>query len=237
MRERRGWIVVVLMAVLAAACTGGEPSETSSTQPPTSTTVQQTSTTTDMTGTTAPPTTQVPEDDPWTTEYPLDPATVDDLPAVLTWRIDAAEPIPNLEVAGAEHTERWVNEWLSWFAWVNANPTDGAAALDHAVVPQSAFYEDSLVALEARQQDGTRLLGFAFVPVEVSGTFDEFFESREALRLVVIASDTIPRYVIDDTGTVVSVHEPGGGQTTLRLLLRYSEGMEGWILEGLEVVG
>jgi hypothetical protein len=72
--------------------------------------------------------------------------------------------------------------------------------------------------------------------VEVSATFDEFFERRELLRVVVVAADTIPRYVVDESGSVVTVHEPQGGETTLRLLLRYVEGEGEWILENLEVV-
>lgn len=104
-------------------------------------------------------------------------------------------------------------------------------------MPGSVFYEQTAAALETRLEEGTRLLGFAFVPVEVSGTFDEFFERREVLRLVVVAADTIPGYVVDEAGSVVSVHEPLGGQTTIRLLLRYWEEEGAWILENLEVVG
>lgn len=89
---------------------------------------------------------------------------------------------------------------------------------------------------QPRSDDGTRLLGYAFVPREVSGTFDEFFERGELLRLVVVAADTIPRYTIDNDATVVVITEPLGGETTLRLLLRQRVEDGEWILENLEVV-
>ena len=52
---------------------------------------------------------------------------------------------------------------------------------------------------------------------------------------IVIAADTIPRYVIDDNPRV-STTEPLGGETTLRLLLRQRVEDGEWILENLEVV-
>lgn len=194
-----------------------------------------TTTTTVATTTTTSPSTATTED-PWSVDYPLEAETVDDLPSVLTDRIGAPEPNPVLSVEGPEDVHRWVDEWLGWFSWVNANPADGVEALDHAVIPVSTFYEETTAALEARLDEGTRLLGFAFVPVEVSATFDEFFERRELLRLVVVASDTIPRYIVDEAGSVVTIHEPLGGETTIRLVLRYREGEGEWVLENLEVV-
>jgi hypothetical protein len=173
--------------------------------------------------------------DPWAIDYPLDVDTVDDIPDLLTDRIGAPEPDPDLAVEGPDDVERWVDEWLGWFSWVNANPAEGIDALEHGVVPGGVFYEDTNAALETRRAEGTRLLGYAFVPMEVSGTFDELFENRQALRVVVVASDTIPRYIVDEAG-VLMVSEPLGGETTLALLLRYLEGEREWILESLEVL-
>ncbi|MFP4554070.1 MAG: hypothetical protein ACLFRT_09450, partial [Actinomycetota bacterium] len=127
--------------------------------------------------------------------------------------------------------------WLNWFSWVNANPEAGIEALEHGVISTSAFYEATVGALESDVENGERLLGFAFVPNGVSGTFDEFFERRELLRLIVVATDTVPGYLIDENGTVVTVNEPLGGEATMRLILRYVEEEGEWILENLEVVG
>ena len=229
-------IAVGLLALLGACTSGSNDTTSTSTAPTTTATTDQTTTTAVNSTTTATPVTTTTES-PWSIDYPLEAETVDDLPAVLTDRIGAPEPDPDLSVEGPEDVEQWVDEWLGWFSWVNANPAEGVEALDHAVVPGSTFYEQTLAALEQRRDEGTRLLGFAFVPLEVSGTFDEFFERREVLRLVVIAADTIPGYVVDEAGSVVTIHEPLGGETTLRLLLRYSEGEEEWIFESLEVVG
>lgn len=230
---------LVGMVFLLAACTAAsDDTTTTSVEPSTTiTTVTTTTVSTSTTVTTLPPVTSTTiGDDPWSIDYPLDASTVDDLPASLADRIGAPEPDPDLAIEVPDDANRWVDQWLGWFSWVNANPNEGADALEHAAVPGSTFYEDTVAALEDRAADGTRLLGYAFVPMEVSGTFDEFFERGELLRLVVVAADTIPRYVIDDGGTVVDITEPLGGETTLRLLLRQRVEDGEWILENLEVV-
>jgi hypothetical protein len=226
-----------LVAVLAVACTNSanDPTTTESNTSTTQTTVERATTST-VTTTTIPPTEPSMPNDPWSVDYPLDAQTVDDLPPVLTDKIGASEPDPDLTVEGPDDSDRWVNEWLDWFSWVNANPASGISALEHAVIPAGTFYEETTAALESRLNEGTRLLGYAFVPNEVTGTFDEFFERGELLRMVVVGGDTIPRYVVDESGSVAEIHEPLGGETTLRLLLRLREGEGEWVLENIEVV-
>lgn len=231
-------VVLLLVACTQREMTPEDDQQLGTTLATTSTTAATTTTTAAATTTTSATTTTPATEDPWAVDYPLEADTVDDLPAVLTDKIDAAEPDPDLTIEGPEDDlGRWVDEWLSWFSWVNANPAEGALALDHAVAPGGVFYEDTLAVLDSRQEAGERLLGYAFKPIDVAATFDEFFERREVLRLVVGAEDTIPRYVIDASGTVVTISAPLGGETTLRLLLRYVEGEGEWILESLEVVG
>jgi hypothetical protein len=238
MRPNRALGIVAAFVFTVAGCTSTANDPTTTVAQPTTTPTTETTTTTSTVSTiTAPATSTTHPDDPWSADYPLDADTVDDLPSVLSDKVGAPEPDPDLTIGGPEDIDRWVNEWLGWFSWVNANPTEGIDALDHAVIPGSVFYEDTLAALEARRDEGTRLLGFAFVPGEVSATFDEFFERKELLRLVVVAADTIPRYIVDEAGSVVTIHEPLGGETTIRLLLRYLEGEGEWVLENLEVVG
>ena len=239
MRCTRPRALGIAVTLLLAACTSTSDDTTTTSAEP-STTVTTVTTTTIPTSTT---TTTVPSvtsstigDDLWSIDYPLDATTADDLPASLTDRIGAPEPDPDLSLEGPDDATRWVDEWLEWFSWVNANPTEGVEALEHAAVPGSTFYEDTVAALDDRAAEGTRLLGYAFVPMEVSGTFDEFFERGELLRLVVVAADTIRRYTVDNDGTVVDITEPLGGETTLRLLLRQRVEDGEWILENLEVV-
>lgn len=230
---------VALVAVLVVACTpsANDPTSTESNPSTTQTTVETTTTST-ATTTTVLTTTTIAANDPWSVDYPLEAETVDELPSVLTDKLDAPEPDPDLSIVGPEDDlGRWLDEWLNWFSWVNANPEEGIGALEHGVIPQSAFYEETVGALEGRVDEGTGLLGYAFRPVDVSATFDEFFEDRDLLRLVVGAEDTIPRYVVDEDGAVMTIHQPLGGETTLRLILRYRESEEEWILENLEVVG
>jgi hypothetical protein len=227
------------VVLLLASCTSASDDTTTTSSEPSTTVTNLAPTTTVTPSTTVTAVPQVTSttigDDPWSIDYPLDASTVDDLPASLADRIGAPEPDPDLAIEVPDDANRWVEEWLGWFSWVNANPTEGIDALGHAAVPGSTFYEDTVAALQDRVADGTRLLGYAFVPMEVSGTFDEFFESGELLRLVVVAADTIPRYVIADDGTVVDITGPLGGETTLRLLLRQRVEDGEWILENLEV--
>lgn len=239
MRQNRLIGVAAMIAVVVVGCTTGasDPTITTTTTVPTTTTTDRTTTTTFTTTTaTSATTTNTAEDDPWTVVYPLEAETVDDLPTILTDKIGAPEPDPDLSIEGPDDAERWVDEWLNWFSWVNANPEAGIEALEHAVIPASTFYETTLAALESDIESGQRLLGFAFVPNGVSGTFDEFFERGELLRLVVVASDTVPGYVVDEEGAVITVNEPLGGEATMRLILRYLEEEGEWILENLEVV-
>lgn len=237
MRRARASRAVVCLAVAIAGCTSSADNTTTTSTAPTTTptTVDATNTST-TTSTTETPTTSTATD-PWGIDYPLEPDTVDDIPAVLTDQIGAPEPDPELTVEGPDDLDRWVDEWLGWFSWINANPAEGMDALEHAVIPGSALYENTLAALKTDRDEGRRLLGFAFKPVEVSGTFDEFFERQELLRLVVVASDDIPSYVVDNSGIVLTVNQPLGGETTIRLLLRYRQEEGEWVLENLEVLG
>ncbi|MFP3881906.1 MAG: hypothetical protein ACLFRT_14240 [Actinomycetota bacterium] len=240
MRQNRLICVTAVIAFVVVGCTIGanDPTTTTTTTAPTTTTTDPPMTTTFTTTTTTPAiTTNTTEDDPWTVDYPLEAGTVDDLPSVLTDTIGAEEPDPDLSIEGPDDIDRWVEEWLNWFSWVNANPEAGIEALEHGVIPTSAFYEETVAALESRQEEGNRLLGYAFVPHGVTGTFDEFFERHELLRLVVVASDTIPRYVVDQDGSVVTIHEPLGGETDLLISLRLREGEQEWVLENIEVAG
>lgn len=237
MRPNRALGIVAAFVFMVAGCTStaNDPTTTIA-QPTTTPTTEATTTTSTANSTTVPATSTTHPDDPWSADYPLDAETLDDLPTVLSNKVGAPKPDPDLTIEGPEDIDRWVDEWLGWFSWVNTNPAEGVDLLEHAMIPGSVFYEDTLAALEARRDEGHRLLGFAFVPGEVSATFDEFFERRELLRLVVVASDTIPRYIVDEAGSVVTIHEPLGGETTIRLLLRYREGEGEWVLENLEVV-
>lgn len=237
MRRARVSRAVVCLAVAIAGCTSSPDDTTTTSSAPTTTLTRVDATNTSTTTTTTEAPTTSTATDPWGIDYPLEADTVDDIPEVLTDQIRAPEPDPDLTVEGPDDLDRWVDEWLGWFSWINANPAKGIDALANAVIPSSAFYENILAALEADRDEGRRLLGFAFKPVEVSGTFDEFFERQELLRLVVVASDDIPSYVVDESGTVVTVNPPLEGETTVRLLLRYRQEEGEWVLENLEVLG
>lgn len=230
------FVLPALVAMLGACNSASEEPTILTVPRTTATSAIGTTTTPPITAASVSPTTTLAVD-PWTIEYPLVADTVDDLPAVLTDRIDAEQPDPDLTIDGPEDLDLWLREWLSWFSWVNANPDAGSEALERNVIPGSAFFESTQTALASHVDESQRVLGFAFKPVESSGTFDEFFDRQELLRLVVIAVDEIPSYVVDESGAVVTIREPQGGEATLRLLLRYREEEGEWVLENLEVLG
>src|SRR5690606_31732051 len=143
-RMSRTWLRAVGtgVALLLASCTTASSDTTSaSAEPSTTVTIVKTTTTTEPASATGPHAPSVTSttigNDPWSIDYPLDPRTVNDLPASLADRIGAPEPDPDLAIEGPDDATRWVDEWLGWFSWINANPTEGIDALEHAAVPGS----------------------------------------------------------------------------------------------------
>jgi len=169
-------------------------------------------------------------------DYPENPDTVDDLPEALTTHIGAPMPDPDLSISGPDDLDRWMAGWLDWLAWTNANPAQGAEQLDVNMVPASQQYEDIRAALTDRAEAGQRLLGGGFAPTSLSGTFDEFFEDKTALRIVMVAGGP-PSYLVNDAGAVVSVSEGIDGEVSISAILRYEMERNEWLMETFEVLG
>lgn len=145
-------------------------------------------------------------------------------------------PDPDLSITGPDDLERWMAGWLDWLAWVNANPAEGAEELNINMVPGSEQFEDIRTALLDRAAASQHLLGGGFIPTSLSGTFDEFFDDKTALRIVMVAGGP-PSYLIDDAGEVISVFEGLDGEVTVSALLRYATERDEWIMETFEVLG
>ncbi|MEA2010502.1 MAG: hypothetical protein U9N78_07345 [Actinomycetota bacterium] len=79
-------------------------------------------------------------------------------------------------------------------------------------------------------------MGGGFLPSRLTGTFDEFFEDKTALRIVMIASGP-PSYLIDSAGEVVSVFGGIEGEVSISALLRYDKERDEWLMETFEVLG
>lgn len=228
--------LLIAVALVAVSCTQSSDPTTTTAQPPqtTSTTPATTTTTTSATTTTSVATTTTVREGEIV--YPENPETVDDLPDALTVHIDAPIPEPDLSIAGPEDLDRWMTGWLDWLAWANANPAQGAEQLDVNMVPSSQQYEDMEAALTDRAEAGQRLLGGGFLPTNLTGTFDDFFDDKTALRIVMIAAGP-PSYLIDSTGDVVSVFEGIDGEVSISALLRYEQERDEWLMETFEVLG
>lgn len=220
----RPTLLVLAVALVTTACSPSVDDSTSTTLPASTTTSTKGGTTTTSAG---------PSDG---VTYPLDPSTVDDLPDVLVERIGAPMPDPDLTITGPGDLDRWLAEWLDWYSWVQANPTDDPAVLTVGLVPETANLERTADGFRTLRQRGHHFLGDAFHPVGVTGTFDEQFEDGLILRVVVVAGPGNPTYVVDGAGAVVSVTDPIDEETQLFLPLRKNEEGE-WTVENIEVLG
>lgn len=233
----RRTVTVWLTVVGLAACTGGGgPTTTTLAAPTTTTTTVATPPTTRPPSTTTTTTAAVGLPDLEGIVFPTDPATVEDLPALLTAPIGAPMPDPDLTVAGPADAERWVAEWVGWMAWARANPEQSKEAVAVGWIPDTPMFADTVAGLEQSAADGRRVLGWPFYPISVSGTFDQAFADRQVLNLIVVADGRIPTYTIDAAGAVVDVRPPFDTQPTLRLVLRPDEEEE-WRVESIEVSG
>ena len=169
-------------------------------------------------------------------DYPENPATVDDLPEALTFHIDGPMPDPDLRISGPEDLDRWMTGWLDWYDWVYANPAQGVEQLDVNVVSFGQMFADLRAALADSAESGERVLGGGFVPSKLSGTFDEYFDGKYALRLGILA-DVSPSYIVDRTGDVVSMAEGSDGEVLISALLRYDQERDEWLMQTFDVLG
>lgn len=237
---------LVAIALVVASCSGSgstttttaapPPTATTTTQPPPTTTLPSTTSTTT---TTAPPVTLGPLPlftDLAAADFPDNPATVDDLPEPLTALIDAPIPDPDLTLTAEGDEERWLGEWLTWAAAVQANPADGAGALDLGLLPGTEIIEEWQAALAGRVDRGERFLGYPFIPTAVVlASYDDDFAEGKIFTLVVDASSPYPGYTIDADGTVVDVLAAQDFTVPLELTLRPDGGGE-WLVSGLAPV-
>ena len=229
-------ILIVVVAVVAASCTQSSDPTTTATPPPQATSTPAPTSTTGTSSTTSSTVATTTTSNPGEIDYPENPGTVDDLPGALTIHIGAPMPDPDLWISGPDDLDRWMAGWLDWLAWANANPAQGAEQLDVNMVPASQQYEDIQAALIDRAEAEQRLLGGGFLPTRLSGTFDEFFEDKTALRIVIVAGGP-PSYLVNDAGDVVSVSEGIDGELSISALLRYEKERDEWLMETFEVLG
>ena len=229
-------LLLLAAALVVASCTqSNDPTTTTVPSPRATTTTEPTSTTAASSTSTSKVATTTTVDS-GEIEYPEAPDTVDDLPEALTAHIGAAMPDPDLRISGLDDLDRWMVGWLGWLAWANANPAEGAEQLDVNMVPASQQYEDIEAALVDRAEAGQRLVGGGFLPTGLTGTFDEFFEDKTALRIVMIAGGP-PSYLVNDAGDVVTVFEGIDGEVSVSALLRYEKERDEWLMETFEVLG
>lgn len=230
--------IVAAVVFLLVACTPSADSSSTTTQTPVTSFVATTTTTTPTTASTSPTNTTAAEGLPNLegVTFPIDPQTVDDLPAFMTAPIDAPAPDPDLTVDGPEDAEKWIGEWVQWMAWVRANPEQSQESLDEGWLPETPMADDTLTGLNQSATNGLRVLGWPFFPISVSGTFDEFFENDQLLSVIVVADGRVPTYTIDSSGAIVEVRAAFETQSTLRLILR-PNGEGEWRVEAIETSG
>lgn len=230
--------ILTTMLLLVAACNGSADSTTTEVTTPATTTTSTLAVATTTPSTTTPSqpatTTSVPDISP--ADYPTNPETVDDIPDVLVDYIGAPMPDPDLTINGPEDLDLWMSGWLDWLAWTHANPAEGSDQLHVNIVPGTDQFTALQGALVERAEAGNHLLGGGFLPVSLSGTFDEFFEDKSALRVTIVAQSP-PSYLVSGDGNVMSVFEGLEGEVTVSALLRYDPERDEWLMETFEVLG
>ena len=235
--------LLVIGLLLIASCnndvspaTTTTPAVETSTTTTTSTTIPTTTTTTEpATTSTSDPTVSFTWLNVDGIDFPSDPATVDDLPEVLTRYIDAPMPQPDLSITGPDDAQRWVAEWLDWMAWAGANPDSAAPQVDTGWLLTAPQGQQTQQGLEQLAQSESRRLGVPFYPTSITGAFDEFFDQGQILTLFIEVQDRVPTYTIDEVGTVTEVSPIGDETPVLELVLRYGE--DAWKVEQINVQG
>lgn len=229
-------VVVLLVVVGCNGSAGTETTVSSTAATSTSTTLAVTTTATASITTTTQPVTTTSVSDLSLADYPANPETLEDIPETLVAYIGAAMPDPDLTITGPEDLDRWMSGWLDWLAWTHANPTEGSEQLEVNMVPGTDQFAALQAALVERAEAGNHLLGGGFLLVSLSGTFDEFFEDKSALRITIVAQSP-PSYLVDGDGNVVSVFDALEGEVTVSALLRYDPERDEWLMETFEVLG
>lgn len=234
----RSLLLVVVLVLLVGCNESAGPETTVSTTSATSTTITLavTTTTTAPTTTTSRPVTSTSVPDLTLADYPANPETLEEIPEALVAYIGAPMPDPDLTISGPEDLDSWMSGWLDWLAWTHANPAEGSEQLEVNMVPGTDQFAELQAALVERAEAGNHLLGGGFLPVSLSGTFDEFFEDKSALRVTIVAQSP-PSYLVDGDGDVVSVFDALEGEVTVSALLRYDAKRDEWLMETFEVLG
>ena len=148
--------------------------------------------------------------------------------------VDQPAPDPDLTIAGPDDADRWVQEWLTWSAWLGANPQQGIEQVGEGWIPDTPQGQGTIDGLE-QLGDGRRF-SVPFSPISVSGSFDQAFDDGQFLLLVVQSDNRIPGYTVDASGTVTDVRASDEDPVDILLSLRPDEEGE-WRVESIDVQG
>jgi len=199
--------------VLIAACAGAAGVSTTVTSEPTmgttsTSTSVEISTTAAAVETTTSVTVEGRLDDPLSIAYPDDPRTIDDLPDLLTDLVGAPMPEPNLMLDSEADFERWLHEWINWYTWLAANPTDDPDVLAVGFVPDTDEFERQIGFSRQEVEKGHRTLGWwaRVQSINPLGS-DSMFDQRVAGVIGFEATQPYPVYAIDNDGVVVATVE------------------------------
>jgi hypothetical protein len=233
--------VMVVLATVTACDTAAGSTTTTATVATTTTTLAETTTTVAETTTTTMVETTTTTDavevvsDPLSIVYPDDPETVTDLPRVLQELVGAPMPQPDLTLESEADFGRWLFEWINWYTWLSANPTDDPEVLAVGFMPDTDEFQRQIEIFRTQIEAGRRTLGW-WVRVEAMRSADPsiMFEQRVSGVIGFEGTQTYPRYAVDSSDQVIGA-VTDDRTYDIAMSLRNVEEV-GWRIEFLDVV-
>lgn len=143
--------------------------------------------------------------DPLSIDYPEDPQTVEDLPQVLQDLIGAPMPEPNLLLESEEDFPRWLDEWIGWYTWLIANPTDDPDVLAVGFVPGTDEFEGQVEIARTQSEKGRRSVGWWLVVEDIESLprSAAMFDQRVAGAILFRGYVDYPMFAIASDGAVL----------------------------------
>ncbi|MDH4118334.1 MAG: hypothetical protein OEW30_13195, partial [Acidimicrobiia bacterium] len=149
---------------------------------------------------------------------------------LLTDLVGAPMPEPNLMLDSEADFERWLHEWINWYTWLAANPTDDPDVLAVGFVPDTDEFERQIELQRTRIAENRFTLGWWSLVSNIRpSTSGAMFEQRVGGTVVFDASQAYPRYSVSGSGSLLEIAESSEG-AVVAFSLRNGEEV-GWRIE------
>jgi hypothetical protein len=142
-------------------------------------------------------------------------------------------PQPDLTLESEADFGRWLFEWINWYTWLSANPTDDPEVLAVGFMPDTDEFQRQIEIFRTQIEAGRRTLGWWLNVDRVRpGDTGAMFEQRVGGAILADGSQSYPVFVVNAGGEVL-----GELRTDKELIAAFSVGNveERWRVEFLDV--